>query len=166
VAFRKAIFEAAQTRPGYVHRFADRATWESFRDYADVRTLDDHSAFFSSADRLRELDFLFAGSEAREVADLEDFAAPGGAAAELRRIVGAVAEAGCRPFAMDLTTADLAAYPIRVARVLAPGLQPIHFGHGEERLGGRRLFDLPWRLGYRSSPADERDLNPCPHPLS
>lgn len=166
VAFRKAIFEAAQTRPGYVHRFADRATWETLRDYADVRTLDDHSAFFAPVDRLRELDFLFAGGDAREVGELEDFTAPGGAAPELRRMVAAVAEAGCRPLAVDLTTSDLADYPMRVARVLAPGLQPIHFGHGEERLGGRRLLELPWRLGYRSSPVDERDLNPCPHPLS
>jgi ribosomal protein S12 methylthiotransferase accessory factor len=166
VAFRKAIFEAAQTRPGYVHRFGDRATWESLRDYADVRTLDDHSAFFSPVERLPELDFLFAGGAVREVDDLEDFTAPGGAAGELHRIAGAVAEAGCRPVAIDLTTADLTAYPIRVARVLAPGLQPIHFGHGEERLGGRRLFELPWRLGHRSSAVDQRDLNPCPHPLS
>jgi ribosomal protein S12 methylthiotransferase accessory factor len=166
VAFRKAIFEAAQTRPGYVQRYADPTTWQALRAYSDVRTLDDHSAFFSPVERLRELDFLFEGRKRLPLAALENFTAPGGEASELARIVAALAAAGCRPLAIDLTTRDLAPYPVRVVRVLAPGLQPIHFGHGEERLGGRRLFELPQRLGLRSGLAEEGDLNPCPHPLS
>ena len=52
-----------------------------------------------------------------------------------------------------------------VARALATGLQPIHFGHREERLGRRRLFEVPARMGYGSGPRTEDDLNPCPHPL-
>jgi ribosomal protein S12 methylthiotransferase accessory factor len=51
-------------------------------------------------------------------------------------------------------------------RVLATGLQPIHFGWGQERLGGRRLFELPFRLGFAPGPRGEADLNPCPHPLA
>jgi ribosomal protein S12 methylthiotransferase accessory factor len=67
---------------------------------------------------------------------------------------------------VDLTTADVRPYGIHVVRTLATGLQPIHFGHGEERLGGQRLFDLPRLLGYMSETRGERDLNPCPHPLA
>jgi hypothetical protein len=36
---------------------------------------------------------------------------------------------------------------------VAGELQPIHFGFGEERLGGSRLSALD-------------DLNPCPHPMA
>jgi ribosomal protein S12 methylthiotransferase accessory factor len=54
---------------------------------------------------------------------------------------------------------------MRVVRTIATGLQPIHFGYGEERLGGKRIFQLPRILGYASMDSDESTLNRCPHPL-
>jgi ribosomal protein S12 methylthiotransferase accessory factor len=163
LAFRKAIFEAAQTRPGYVHRFADRATWEGLRAYRDVRSLDDHSAFFASTDRLRcwlprylrrphdagsaglscarrtELDFLLQSTSRLDITTLPNL---GGESTtdELDRVAASLRGVGCRVICADLTTPDLQGYPVRVVRVFATGLQPIHFGYGEERLGGRRLF--------------------------
>jgi ribosomal protein S12 methylthiotransferase accessory factor len=165
LAFRKAIFEAAQTRPGYVHRFADRATWQNLRDYRDVRTLDDHSAFFASTDRIAEFGFLFTRTDGLDLAALPNLAAAD-AKTELGRMVEALRGVGCRALCADLTTQDLQGYPVRVVRVLAPGLQPIHFGHGEERLGGRRLFEIPVQLGHRKNVPGETEFNPCPHPLS
>jgi ribosomal protein S12 methylthiotransferase accessory factor len=46
------------------------------------------------------------------------------------------------------------------------GLQPIHFGWGEERLGGRRLFELPQKLGFAKETLSDMELNPYPHPLA
>jgi len=66
----------------------------------------------------------------------------------------------------DLTTPDIDPFHIRVIRAIATGLQPMHFGYGEDRLGGSRLFEVPARLGYASGPRSEADLNPCPHPLA
>jgi ribosomal protein S12 methylthiotransferase accessory factor len=165
VAFRKAIFEAAQTRPGYVQRFADRATWQGLRDYRDVHSLNDHSAFFAATERLAEFDFLLRHTDKLDVTTLPGLAAAS-AKHELDRIAGSLRAAGCRVICVDLTTPDLQGYPVRVVRVLATGLQPIHFGYGEERLGGRRLFELPMRLGHAARAIDETELNPCPHPLS
>jgi ribosomal protein S12 methylthiotransferase accessory factor len=80
--------------------------------------------------------------------------------------VEALTGAGCRVAYVDLTTDDVAPYGIRVVRTIATGLQPIHFGHGEERLGGRRLFEVPRALGHATASRTEADLNPCPHPLA
>jgi ribosomal protein S12 methylthiotransferase accessory factor len=55
---------------------------------------------------------------------------------------------------------------VHVVRVIVPELQPVHFGHGLERLGGDRLFTLPQRLGFGDGRRSESDLNPCPHPLA
>ena len=66
----------------------------------------------------------------------------------------------------DLTTPDLAGYELKVVRGLATGLQPIHFGWGQERLGGRRLFELPQKLGFATRPLHENELNPLQHPLA
>jgi ribosomal protein S12 methylthiotransferase accessory factor len=59
---------------------------------------------------------------------------------------------GCRTAYVDITAPELEDFPIRVARVLVTGLQPIHFGYGMERLGARR--------------APKENLNPAPHPLA
>jgi ribosomal protein S12 methylthiotransferase accessory factor len=165
LALRKAIFEAAQTRPSHVHRFGDPATWAGLRDYYDVRTLDDHSSFFASINRLAELDFLLDATDKVDVDSLPDLAADD-PKDELARVAGALRDVGCRAVRADLTTPDLQSYPVRVVRIVATGLQPIHFGYGEERLGGRRLFEVPLRLGQRSEVTRETELNPCPHPLS
>jgi ribosomal protein S12 methylthiotransferase accessory factor len=73
---------------------------------------------------------------------------------------------GSRALYVDVTTPDLDEFPIRVVRTLATHLQPIAFGHDEQRLGGRRLYELPQRLGYGTEVRTERGLNPCPHPIA
>jgi ribosomal protein S12 methylthiotransferase accessory factor len=47
-------------------------------------------------------------------------------------------------------------------RAIVPGLQPLGFGPGL-RLGGRRLYDAPLRMGVFSSRPAEQDLNRVPH---
>ena len=45
-------------------------------------------------------------------------------------------------------------------------LQPMHFGAGQERLGGRRPFEMPRLLGRARRDLEEAELNRCPHPLA
>jgi ribosomal protein S12 methylthiotransferase accessory factor len=51
-------------------------------------------------------------------------------------------------------------------RVIIPDMQPIHFGHENIRLGGKRLYELPQRLGLKSSVTTPAELNENPHPLA
>jgi hypothetical protein len=81
-------------------------------------------------------------------------------------LYGGLSRAGCRIFFRDVTTPDVLPYPIRVVRALISGIQPIHFGHSLERLGGKRLYELPVKTGFREKPTSEASLNPCPHPLA
>jgi ribosomal protein S12 methylthiotransferase accessory factor len=85
---------------------------------------------------------------------------------DLATAVDGLARAGCRVAYAEVTTADVRPYALRVVRTIATGLQPMHFGFGEERLGGRRLFEVPVQLGYTRQSRLESDLNPCPHPLA
>jgi hypothetical protein len=50
--------------------------------------------------------------------------------------------------------------------VILPGFQPIDFGWKERRLGGARLYRLPFDLGLRPTMTDWDDLNDDPHPLA
>jgi ribosomal protein S12 methylthiotransferase accessory factor len=69
--------------------------------------------------------------------------------------VAALAGAGIRVAAIDVTSPDVALTPLRVARVFGEYLQPIHFGAGNHRTNNPRLHR--WLSGQ---PAQE------PHPVA
>jgi ribosomal protein S12 methylthiotransferase accessory factor len=164
-ALLKSLLEVCQIRPAEVRRYRENPPAERLKRYQDVKTLEDHSAYLSVPERLGEFAFLLENGCNQSISDLPDYST-GNLKSDLDRCVEILREAGCRVVYADLTTPDLAGYRIRVVRTLATGLQPIHFGYGEERLGGRRLFELPKRLGFAPNVLSETDLNPCPHPLS
>lgn len=165
-AVDKAVFELCQARPSEAARFRESDPSGRLRRYEDVRELDDHPGFHAIAAHGAEFDFLSEGG--RRVA-LDDLPAPAHAAATgdaLRAVVARLVETGARAAYVEITAPDVAAAGWRVVRAIATGLQPIHFGHGEARLGGRRLFEAPAAWGLRASPSRPDALNRCPHPLA
>lgn len=71
---------------------------------------------------------------------------------------------GYEIFYMDLTTPDIALTGLSAVRVIIPGLVP-NFPAAFPPTGGERVQNLPVRLGWRSTPLAEADLNymPMPH---
>ena len=167
-AATRALFEICQVRPGEVRKYRDDPPTARLTAYRDVKTLEDHSAWFTIHEHLGELAFLLDDRGTGRVVKVQDMAtfSRGFVAADLDVVVDGLVRAGCRVGIIDITTPDVGSCGIRVVRTFATGLQPIHFGFGEERLGGRRLFELPSTLGFGAHHRTEADLNPCPHPLA
>jgi ribosomal protein S12 methylthiotransferase accessory factor len=151
IALTKALFELCQARPAEATRFREDPPGGRLRGYEDVHTLDDHSAFAALPERRGEFAFLWASGATARLSDLAD-PSTGDPGADLARCATELAMAGHQAGVVDLTTADIETSGYRVVRAIAAGLQPIHFGFGKERLGGRRLGG--------------DDLNQCPHPLA
>jgi ribosomal protein S12 methylthiotransferase accessory factor len=165
IALLKALFELCQGRPAEGSRFQSKPPQGRLDKYEDVHTLDDHSSFMSQMNRREEFAFLWQSNEKKRIEDLPN-PSTGDAAEDLKRCATELAAKGHRPAYAVLTTPDLAGYDIHVVRTFAPGLQPVHFGHGQERLGGNRLYELPQQLGLSDRVHTETDMNPCPHPLA
>lgn len=165
VALIKALFELCQGRPAEATRFLTKSPVGRLNRYEDVQTLEDHSSFMSQMDRRNEFAFLWQTGEKKRVEQLANRSG-GNAAEDLDRCAADLAAKGHRAAFVELTTPDLVDYGVHVVRVIVPELQPVHFGHGQERLGGERLFKLPQQLGFVESARTESDLNPCPHPLA
>ena len=165
VALEKAVFELCQARPSEARRYVDSPPGQRLQRYEDVRELEDHPAFLGLPERRKEFEFLWSGGEKARLDDLPN-RARGPAEADLAVSVEALRELERRVAYVDLTAFDIAPSGYRVARALATELQPIHFGWGQERLGGTRLLEAPQRLGFASEPRTAADLNPCPHPLA
>jgi ribosomal protein S12 methylthiotransferase accessory factor len=163
VAVRKAVLELCQGRPSETTKFRREPPNDRLRSYEDVHTLHDHSAYFGKQETLPELAFLLEGTPMVRLADLPNHAT-GTPRGDLERCAADLVAAGCRVAYVDVTTPDIVPYGVRVACTIATGLQPIAFGHDLQRLGGRRLYEAPRRLGRPAS--TEAELNPCPHPLA
>jgi ribosomal protein S12 methylthiotransferase accessory factor len=164
VALVKSLLEICQVRPGEKRRYLKEPPTDRLKKYEDVRTLEDHSAFLSIPERIGEFDFLLRNRRRQKIEELSHLS-KGSVHADLSACVSALSEHGYRVVYAELTTPDVIDYGLHVVRVLITGLQPMHFGYGEERLGGRRLFEVPQQMGLAVGPNTESGLNPCPHPL-
>jgi ribosomal protein S12 methylthiotransferase accessory factor len=165
IALDKAIFELCQARPSEIVRFHKNPPAGRLKTYADVAAIDDHPGFHSLPENSGEFEFLWAGGNKVALAAMPDLSVQD-ADADLACVVERLTATGHRTAYAEITAPDVASVGYSVVRAFATGLQPIHFGWGEARLGGRRLFDAPVAWGLRREANTLDSLNLCPHPLA
>ncbi|KPV43066.1 TOMM precursor leader peptide-binding protein [Alicyclobacillus ferrooxydans] len=90
---------------------------------------------------------------------------------DIRLILGAVLEdlhrRGFDVIVVNQTGVEVSYGGLHAVKVLIPGMTPITFGYGLQRVRGlSRLYELPCRLGYRQRVLTEADMNLYCHPLS
>jgi len=164
-ALDKAIFELCQARPSEAIRFRSNPPAGRLRTYEDVVTLEDHPAFHGVPEHCHETEFLWSTGEKIDLGAFVDPTA-GQAQQNLDLCVARLAGTGHRVAYAEIAAPDVASVGYHVVRSFATGLQPIHFGWGEARLGGRRLFEAPLKWGLRPTATALVDINWCPHPLA
>lgn len=149
VAVRKAVLEQGHVGPYLTRKLTEHPVPQT---PADVKTLEDHAAYYFTPERLPAFDFI-RRSERPPIAarDLEvvDEVSIAACAARLEK-------AGVRVAVVDVTSPDLRQSPFRVARAVGLDVQPIHFGERFRRLRNARL----------DKHSGGRPLNPDPHPLA
>jgi ribosomal protein S12 methylthiotransferase accessory factor len=166
IALERAMMEAVQVRTGTAPWFHIARRPASINRYEDVRTIEDHAVFAAAPEHLHEFDFILEGSRSRALADMAGHDS-NGVDTDLDFCRKQLTAAGCTVAFVDLTQPELEPFDVRIVRAIATGLQPIHFGFGEERLGGRRLFSVARLLGHEEAREMSEDaLNRCPHPLA
>jgi ribosomal protein S12 methylthiotransferase accessory factor len=164
-AARNAALEVGQVRPAFRERVRSRdkaRVAELVADPGRVATMEDHSLLYADPSLLGAFDFL-AGDDASWV-DVAEPKLSNDAALDL--VIDHFAAVNQDVVYVNLTSRDVEPLGFSTARAILPSFQPIWFGHREPRLGGRRLFELPHRLGFRPAPSDATTLNPLPHPLA
>jgi ribosomal protein S12 methylthiotransferase accessory factor len=133
-ALWSAVLELGQTGP-YLQRTMRSHTVPVPRAPASVRTMLDHAAYYFPSRRSRMFDRI-RGTEAPVAMRDLSRTRP---ATPLRHCASALAASGIRVAIVDVTSADVATGPFRVARAVSPDLQPISFGYGMDRVPVARL---------------------------
>jgi ribosomal protein S12 methylthiotransferase accessory factor len=143
----------------YAASLSPGADWSTGLPMApkDVRSLEDNARAYSHPDWLKHAAFLWAAT-----APATDSLTSCRGDDALRTLLELFAARGYDMIAVDLTPRALNGTGLHVVRAIVPGLQPLALGAGP-RLGGRRLFEAPVRMGRRATQLAEAALNPLPH---
>lgn len=144
-AIRAAVLELAQTASHLAGLMRERPVPKRPED---VREMLDHAAYYFPLDRVAAFDRLRCGGTSR-LRDLREPVAES-SVTDLAHVLGA---AKVRVAVVDVTSADVATGPFRVVRAVSPDLQPISYGHGNDR-------SLVARLRGRTLPANRANIHP------
>jgi len=65
----------------------------------------------------------------------------------------------------DVTQTKIRKKGYYVSRILIPKLYPFYLLEDYPYFGGRRMYELPKKLGYINTKTTEQSLNKFPHPF-
>jgi ribosomal protein S12 methylthiotransferase accessory factor len=126
-----------------------------------VNELSDHDLLYSHPSMLKAFDFMRRNKleelEWTDNTNLPDYTLP--------ILIEKLKSIGSDLIYYNLSAPELAAIGIYATRVILPEFQPIHFGANRIRLSGKRMFDLPIRLGLQDT-LSASNFNYDPHPLA
>lgn len=129
---------------------------------ADLRRFDEHAAFYTVHPQHWDDVPLLRYRQKAARSDKGHSSASLDVAGELEVMWRALQTAGIELLYRELTTADAACAGLRVVRVTAPALSPLHADERAPFLGGR-CADIEWR--YPGAQTHTPLPNPWPHPL-
>lgn len=121
-----------------------------------------HLGYWSIPGRGKLIDFLFNSEERIEFDDLPDIST-GSAKRDSYLMAEMIKKTGHDLYLRDLTTPDVSPFGFRVIKAIVPGYHPLQMGYNKRALGGRRLWEVPQRLGYPGVNRETGD-HPYPHP--
>jgi len=162
-AWRKALSEAFS-----VHRFlrdvGATAPERRANTSADIRTFDDHMVFYADEERAQHTAFLDGSADRREAATVRSLEGAD-VLAQIQEVTARLRTAGVSSYAVDVTSPDVRASGLRVARVVCPELCALDVMDSARYLGGRRLYHAAHEAGALPKPLSLTELNPFPHPF-
>lgn len=161
-AVRKALEELAHTRRYSQQIKRNLPPVVADEDYEQVQTQVDHLNFAADHENKPHFAFVFASSERIEFDELPRLST-GNDERDLDIVVERVHSTGHSVLVADLTSSDIHSLGLTVVRTLVPGYHPLQMGHRIRALGGRRLREVPGRLGHPDLAPDDPG-NPIPHP--
>ena len=162
-AIRKSLEELALTRWFSRGIRAELSAFVPDPDWGNVTGLKHHAHVYYDHANTGLADFLFQSPRRIAFDDIDNLSS-GDPERDLESLAQRVAALGHRILLADVTTEDVRQLGLSVVRAVIPGFHPLFMGHRFRALGGRRLWEIPQRLGYKGITPETGD-NPAPHPF-
>jgi ribosomal protein S12 methylthiotransferase accessory factor len=162
-AARKSLEELAHTR-----RYSQQINLKLPRLAVDVPNHENvtgqisHLNFWCDHQNMHYAGFLFSSKQRLDFNQLPNLAT-GDARRDFEMIARAIEATGHRVLLVDVTTPDVRELGFAVMRAIVPGYHPLALGFAYRARGGRRLYEVPQKLGYKGITRESGE-NPIPHP--
>ncbi len=161
IALMKGIRETLRS---FAYHLANPREIEELKilSFNELRSTEDHGNLYFAPGMLKHLDFIIESKKYQNLSEIKDLCTKD-SLRDLKHCLSIFRKKKMDVIAVDCTTSDVANTGLYVIKVIIPGMQPIGFGMHNQRLGGRRLYHVPKKLGYTKLPTREEDLNMIPH---
>lgn len=160
-AAMNALLEAVEVRLGI---FNMREMDEVIDVPEMIDNVHKHAVYYVQQDRKHLLNFLLNTPNSIELAAIPDKSSRE-PQVDLDICLDHCRQAGQAVFVADLTKDDIRPFPLRVVRVIMPGMQRLTTNHNTPYLGNSRPATVPVQLGWRTQPLDWTEFNRDPHPF-
>ncbi|WDL98357.1 TOMM precursor leader peptide-binding protein [Alicyclobacillus sp. ALC3] len=147
-----------------------------FFDASKIKTLHDHVAVAALPEAYPRWDFLLRQTNAAQIRSVSEAYAGVDMlyqmkSRDIRVVLSAVLDdlhsRGFDVIVVNQSSPEVSHGGFYAVKTLIPGMTPITFGYGTQRIEGlTRLFELPHRLGYSYGVLSPQDLNQDCHPFS
>ena len=172
-AIRAALCEVAAYIPTFSVRLASNmeAVQAMARDYRKITKLEHHSLLYGLPEMAPKANFLFQNASTGTVKELyADWIAKRPRSHDLlddlRYCIDELVGLGMDVIVVEQTCPEQEQVGIKAASVIVPGLLPIDFGWGRDRVFDMpRLRTVPRTAGYLEKDFDPALSNPAPHPF-
>jgi ribosomal protein S12 methylthiotransferase accessory factor len=146
VAARKCLEELEHTRK-WCRRLKATTPPNDPENAHDILVQEHHLRFWCEQSNRRFADWLFT-LELEVALPHVAFDGEDDPIEHLQYVRESLKAAGLQFLFVDLTTREIRKLGLNVIKAVIPGLHPLFIGHEKWALGGRRLYEVPVRLGY------------------
>jgi len=165
LAVAKAIEETAHGRVYAKRLMRQRPKIAQEVNLTKVTNLNDHVLLYCTPATSARLRFVYSSTQEIEINSILNRFSENDVLANIHTCIELLAARCLEVIVVDITTPDIAGVGFHVVKVLIPGMQPLSVGTKYLCLGGQRLYQVPYILGYTSTPTTEDSINRDPHPF-
>ncbi|MGH7801227.1 MAG: TOMM precursor leader peptide-binding protein [Thermodesulfobacteriota bacterium] len=161
IAIMKGLREAVRFFTDYLSH-PERYEQIKTLSFDEIRSPLEHGELYYDPEMLKHLDFMIDSNNYQNLSEIKDLSKKD-PKENLRLCLDIFRKKKMDVIAVDCTSVDIVNTGLYVVKIIIPGMQPIGFGMRNQKLGGRRLYNVPMKLGYSKRPTREEELNMIPH---
>lgn len=127
----------------------------------------ERGVLWSRGDSVKELDFLLKCKKTTKNIDDYQDRSTRDKSTDAKKVIRMLSVKKYEVYAVDITPKlpNIIGSPFKVVMTVVPEMQPFYLDENYRFLGGRRLYEVPVKLGYFKKPLKEEELNTFPHPF-
>jgi ribosomal protein S12 methylthiotransferase accessory factor len=163
IAVQKSLEELAHTRRLAEDLHSSLPPIEGSRHHEDcIKSQANHVHFYCDHSNANVANFIFASKQKVDFQTIKNLDR-NNPAKNLNTLIDQIGQTHHMILLADLTTTDVEDLGLKVVRAVIPGYHPLVMGHRLRALGGKRLWTIPQKLGFKGITTEIGD-NPYAHP--